>query len=163
MKFLSFKDKYTFEIYQNIGEPSQSIHLIEINPVERILQGLKITTLRVKRNRPRIYQVRQGSYKKPIIAPFRVNIWKVEPRKFNSLSLQEIQKDIGLTDSEFRIIETCEGDLGDMMRFFLEKFQKISGVKTFNFESTAYLHYLKVNHVNEGNTLDKFVVKRKGD
>jgi len=157
VRFLSFKDKYTFEIYQNLGEPSQSIHLIEINPVERILQGLKVTTLRVKRNRPRIYQVRQGNYKKPIIAPFRVNIWKVEPRLFPSLSLKEIQTDIGLSDSEFRVIEESQVDSADLPKYFLEKFQEISGIKTFDFESVAYLHYLKVNYPNEGQTLNKFM------
>jgi hypothetical protein len=156
LKYLSFKDKYTFTLYLVEGDFTVE-KVIKVNPVERILEGLKTTTMRMKRLQLRLHQVRQGNYKKPIKASFQLKILKVEPRQFNSLSLKEIQSDIGLNDSEFKLIEESQGDLGDVMRFFLEKFREISGVKTFAFEDVAFLHYLEVHYVNDGNTLDKFI------
>jgi hypothetical protein len=136
---------------------------VEVNPIERIQRGLKQTTLRKEKKHLGLHQICQGSYFKSEIAPFLIRILRVEPRGLGELTAKEIQVDLGLTDAEFASIRDPYPEWTDFQTYLLKQFRKISGIKTFGFEDIAYLHHFEIYRPNAGQTLDKFVVKRKGD
>lgn len=152
MKILHFKEWYEIKLRP---EPS-----LFIDPIARILEGIKTTTLRLKAKTPGDYRIRQGNYMKPRYDSssfgWHLHIYLLEKITIESLSKEQIRKDIGLTNGEMKVVSAYYPDVNI---FFLKAMRKINRKHLILATDTLYLCYFKValepNEVVA--TLDDFV------
>jgi len=156
LKILHFKQYYEIKLRP---EPS-----LFINPIERILTGLKMTTLRLKPKRIDDYRVRQGNYMKPCYDSARhgwfLHIFMLERVSIAGLSLEQIQFDIGLSKAELETVGFYYENIND---FFLKELRKINHNSHISRHDELYLCHFEIENMKKSsNTLDKFIEKKDG-
>ena len=118
MRIIHFKEQYKFKLD---GE------ILIVDPIERILLDLKETTFRLNPKPLGNYRVIQGNYFKPIYDSRKhgwfLHHFMIKKTCIRDLSINEIQKDLGLYDSELKLILAYNSDLHD---FFLQGLREIN-------------------------------------
>ena len=119
MRILHFKLKYEIKL------PDKTI--IILDPVERMIQFLKVSTFRFKQNPKEKYQIRQGSrYKKDTVNKhYLIKIYQVEQKNPLEMTATEILKDMGFNEAEWKLIRNFYPD-DKIAKFFLEGIIKIN-------------------------------------
>jgi hypothetical protein len=130
-----------------------------INPIQRILDGLKLTTLRLKPKAIGNYRVRQGNYFKPCydsdLHGWYLHIFLIERIEIDEMSLKQIQLDLGLQKAELEKVLEYHPEFGS---FFLKELRKINHNSHIMFQDVLYLcHFEVCNMRASGVTLDKFI------
>jgi len=151
MKILHFKEHYEIKL-----RPGSSLF---VNPIQRILTGLKKTTLRLKTKAMDNYRVRQGNYFKPCydsdLHGWYLHIFKVERVEIGEMSLEQIQFDIGFKKEELDLVLNHYPEVNS---FFLRELRKINHNSHIMFQDVLYLCHFEVCNVKNSNvTLDKFI------
>lgn len=151
MRIIRFKTQYILKVDMQIK--------LVINPIERILQGLKSTTFRINPKKLELYNVVTGSYYKPKYHNLILDFFDELELSICELSHYQIQKDLGLTNSEFEML--VEKGI-DIHQFFLEGVRRINHIKTLELNDKCFLYYFKQPELKKYKTLENFIgVKTK--
>lgn len=143
MRFLIFKEKYEFKLGDTV---------ITVDPVDTIRRGVKSTTFRRNKKPLGPYGIRQGNYFHPIVPKdFYLRIYKREPRTIQSLTVEEIRVDLGLTAHEMSQVYYPS--------LFLDGIRKINRNKRIQPTDIFYLYYFRVIWRTNNQKLDKFFIK----
>lgn len=136
MPDIMFKKQYNIKVNKHI--------LFVITPYESIKCGLKRTTIRVKPKKTGIYRAKSGSYYKPRIFDFLLEIYKVREISINDLTDTEIKVDVGLTDEQYNHLASQV----DIKKWFLSMLNEVSSAKQrtgqeITLDTKLYLHYFR--------------------
>jgi len=130
-----FKDRYEIKIDRD--------KIVTVIPYYAIKNNIKRTTLRIRPKKTGIYNVRSGSYYRPNIWDYKIEIYSVREVVLSELTIEEIKEDIGLTGEQYNIILRNNFDLRQNFYNMLYKFNK-NRLENFNiYETKFYLHYIR--------------------